>query len=35
MTTQIGQPDTWKVDAKVVTIFPGAHVNVTGTAELP
>ncbi|MDQ3157982.1 MAG: pilus assembly protein [Actinomycetota bacterium] len=35
VTTQIGQPDTWKVDATVVTIFPGAHVNVTGIAEMP
>lgn len=35
VTTQIGQPDSWKVDAQVVTIFPGANVSVTGTAEMP
>lgn len=35
VTTQTGLPDSWRVDAQVITIFPGAHVTVTGTAVMP
>lgn len=33
--TKTGNPNTWEVAGKVVTVFPGANVTVRKSAEMP